>query len=208
MALPIVMQFARAPVAGQVKTRLQPALSVEKALQLHEWMINRVVENCCRPKLWRYQLWVAGEVQHSLFRQLAHTFSVELRQQAGDTLGARMAGALYEAQRDDTVSILIGSDCPLLSSDYLQQALHAIEQGNEVVIGPAEDGGYVLLACRGYFPQLFEAVDWGTDQVLPQTRQRLQQSRMSWFELPMLWDIDRIEDLRRYQQQQSLSFLD
>ncbi|RLA31853.1 MAG: glycosyltransferase, partial [Gammaproteobacteria bacterium] len=65
------------------------------------------------------------------------------------------------------------------------------------VLGPAEDGGYVLIGVRRLSPVLFEGVDWGSDRVLRQTRARLTALGWRWHELRMLWDVDRPEDLMR-----------
>jgi len=194
-----VIQFARAPEAGQVKTRLQPALGIEQTLLCYQWLMKRVVENCHNPNYWDYQIQVAGNLQNPLLQQLANDFSLTLRTQVEGNLGDRMLDAVRQSREDYDQVILIGSDCPLLDKHYLQQALDRLQDGNNVVLGPAEDGGYVLLGCVDVCPQLFADIDWGSDQVLMQTRLAIKQSGLQWAELPTLWDIDRPEDLQRLQ---------
>ena len=90
--------------------------------------------------------------------------------------------------------VLIGSDCPAITSDYLRTALCALSRV-DVVLGPAADGGYVLVGMKKAEREIFAGVDWGTSRVLQQTRERLRAIKRSCFELPVLNDIDRPEDL-------------
>jgi glycosyltransferase A (GT-A) superfamily protein (DUF2064 family) len=93
--------------------------------------------------------------------------------------------------------VLIGTDCPPLDGDYLARALAAMAD-RDAVLGPAEDGGYVLLGLWRAAPELFADMPWGTDRVAALTRQRMAALGWRWAELPMLWDLDRPEDLARY----------
>jgi glycosyltransferase A (GT-A) superfamily protein (DUF2064 family) len=90
--------------------------------------------------------------------------------------------------------ILVGSDCPGIDPDYLKQAAAALHTV-PVVVGPANDGGYVLLGARVISENLFSGIAWGTDQVLAQTQRALARVGLQWIELPRLTDIDRPEDL-------------
>jgi rSAM/selenodomain-associated transferase 1 len=116
------------------------------------------------------------------------------RQPQGD-LGARMLAAVAAAPAAGG-TLLLGTDCPLLSPELLHQAAAGLATHDAVVI-PAEDGGYVLLGLRRPAPQLFAGVDWSTAQVMEQTRQRLRQLGWRWLELPALWDVDRPADVDR-----------
>jgi len=143
------------------------------------------------------QLWVGSD--HPWWAQLQQRYTLSLCRQQGDNLGERMARAVAAAAFDELGLILIGTDCPDISDEYLRAAGSALQQ-HDVVLGPAEDGGYVLIGFsmqhRQRYDALFTGVDWGTDAVLAQTRQRLQQQQLRWAELPVLSDIDRPEDLR------------
>jgi glycosyltransferase A (GT-A) superfamily protein (DUF2064 family) len=92
--------------------------------------------------------------------------------------------------------VLIGNDCPAIDSGFLQAACAALDD-HSVVIGPAEDGGYVLLGLRKKEVNVFADMPWGTDQVLALTLQRLSQQGCKPALLPTLWDVDRPEDLGR-----------
>ena len=93
--------------------------------------------------------------------------------------------------------ILVGADCPSVDGDYVRQAIKQLQEGASVVLGPAEDGGYVLLGLSQIPDGLFIGVDWGSDKVLAQTRNNLLAAGVDWVELEPKWDVDRPEDLVR-----------
>ncbi len=108
-----------------------------------------------------------------------------------------MHHAAASALGDSDAVVLVGADCPGLGLDYMRRALDCLEQGADAVVGPAEDGGYVLLGLKRAAPELFHDMPWGSDQVLTKTRQRLRKLGWRWLELSVLWDLDRPEDLER-----------
>jgi hypothetical protein len=118
---------------------------------------------------------------------------VSLKQQVGDDLGQRMQHALHETLHKYTPAVLIGTDCPGFTADYIRSALESARL-NRTVIGPAEDGGYVLLGVKQIQPKLFDDMPWGSSKVYSKTIERITGKAES---LLPLWDIDRIEDLRR-----------
>jgi glycosyltransferase A (GT-A) superfamily protein (DUF2064 family) len=94
--------------------------------------------------------------------------------------------------------VLIGCDCPGLDGEDLGEALSALREGYDAVVGAAEDGGYVLLGLRHPAPALFAGMAWGSGRVLMDTRTRLHALGWRWHELKTHWDVDRPEDLERY----------
>ena len=94
--------------------------------------------------------------------------------------------------------VLIGGDCPVLNPGHLKQALTWLASGEDAVLGPAEDGGYVLLGLNRVAPALFNTIEWGGEDVLAVTRARLAGLGWKWRELKTLWDLDRPQDLDRY----------
>ena len=123
-----------------------------------------------------------------------------MQSQCGGDLGARMqhACAHHFASRPDQPLLLIGTDCPVLAPGHLQAAARALQR-HEVVIVPAEDGGYVLVGMRRLVSDVFERIDWSTPQVMAQTRERLTQAGVDWLEMPTLWDVDEPADWLRLQ---------
>lgn len=197
----LLIQFAKAPQLGQVKTRMQPVLSVEQSLALHRQLVQRTHEMLHCETLCPSQLWVSGEDCDGFFQSLEP--QPEIRVQQGADLGERMHRAIELGLRQFMPVVLIGSDCPAIDSRYLRDALAALDSV-DVVLGPAEDGGYVLIGMKTAESKVFEGVDWSTSRVLQQTRARLATLMLSYHELPVLNDIDRPEDLAHLERQSFL----
>jgi hypothetical protein len=186
--------LAKAPVAGAVKTRLIPALGAEGAAALHARMIELTVETACKASIGPVTLWVTPAPPHACFTALASRFPMGLAVQPDGDLGARMLAACQAAAAP---VIVIGTDCPALTWAHLREAADVLRGGSDIVVIPAEDGGYVLIGSRQPQPNLFADMTWGTDMVMAETRRRLGQGGLTWRELPPLWDVDRPEDLAR-----------
>ncbi|MEX2366980.1 MAG: DUF2064 domain-containing protein, partial [Pseudohongiellaceae bacterium] len=99
--------------------------------------------------------------------------------------------------QENDAALLIGSDCPGIDASYLHQALLLLDAGSDVVVGPADDGGYVLIGMREDRRSLFEEISWGTPAVFRQTLAKLQSAGLSFEILDSQADIDRPEDLAR-----------
>jgi rSAM/selenodomain-associated transferase 1 len=195
-----ILIFAKAPVPGQVKTRLIPTLgsagAARLALHLLECLVQRL--RVARPA--PLELWCSPDPDHPVFQRLAKASGLALHRQRGDDLGERLHAATRDAlTRADRV-LLIGTDAPSLDDAYCVRALAALDHA-DCVMGPAEDGGYVLLGLKAPAPELFERMPWGSAEVGQITRQRAE--RLGWVchALPALWDLDRPADLARYRRE-------
>lgn len=189
-----LLVFAKAPVRGRVKTRLQPVLDETAALHLHKKLIAYTWQRLSRQAILPAQLWASEPGHERFFLDLCT--AQQLHVQAGDDLGERMRLAAGLALTDATMVLIVGADCPSVDPDYLAEALQKLSSGAQVVLGPAEDGGYVLVGLREpVVADMFEGIDWGSDQVLQQTRDRLRKAGVDWQELSPRWDVDRPEDL-------------
>src|SRR5215831_3608962 len=186
--------LAKAPAAGAVKTRLIPALGPEGAAALHTRLIERTLETACAAGVGPVTLWVTPAPPDAYFTALASRFPIGLAVQPDGDLGARMLAACETAPGP---AIVIGTDCPALTPAHLCEAAEVLRDRTDVVVIPAEDGGYVLIGSHQPQPPLFDDMTWSTDQVMVQTRQRLAKAGLTWLELPSLWDVDRPEDLAR-----------
>jgi len=196
-----IQVFAKAPTPGLVKTRLIPVLGAHAAAELHRKLVTRTLRTAVAAATGEVELWCAPNAQDAFFAACAEQFGLSLREQGEGDLGIRMAGALETAVADGSAALLIGSDCPALTAEYLRAAAHACAGANDAVFGPAEDGGYVLIGLvRRPSPQLFENMAWGTATVMQETRLRLARLDWRWTELATLWDVDRLEDLPRLRQ--------
>jgi hypothetical protein len=206
--------MARAPVAGQVKTRLwqgeaaagfseQRALSAAEAAQLHAAFIADVCSKGVQAGFARLRLYVAGSDAEAMApaawaTQLAQGFTLHAQQ--GADLGARMEHALRtELAQGAQAVIIVGTDSPTLPVRYLQGAMAQLTGGAaQVVLGPASDGGYYLIGASQPVPELFaDGMKWGTSSVLPTTLQRLREHpKLRCHLLPFFYDVDTPSDLR------------
>lgn len=194
----LFIQFARSPVAGEVKTRMIPALGARAACQLHSELVCWTSRTLVNAGLGPVRLAVAGDTLHPLFQQCRDIGVAEVVPQSGTDLGERMFVALRDALKRFERVILVGSDCPGLDAAYLAQALDSLQQV-PVVLGPAKDGGYVLIGARQVSREMFAAIDWGSSLVYAQTLERLQDIDCDWASLPAKVDIDRPEDIVHWQ---------
>lgn len=195
-----ILLFAREPLLGQVKTRLQPAMGQEQALLLYEAMLGRIATTLEDSNLAEWALCVTSNPSHETFVSLCNKKNIYL--QSGGDLGQKMSAAIAQALAQDEVQsvIVIGSDCPAMSPAYLDAAIAVLDDGSDVVLGPAEDGGYVLLGSRRVIPELFDGIAWGSSEVLNATLRRLERLEISYQLLETLWDVDRPEDLGRLEE--------
>lgn len=187
-----LIQFAKAPLLGAVKTRLEPALGQAGCAALHRALVSWVFNRHLPVGQVDSELW--SDSEHSFFDALLANTGVPLRLQKGDDLGQRMSHAFTDRLPHYRNVLLIGSDCPGIDRDYIAAALKALQVA-PAVFGPACDGGYVLVGLNRPCRAIFEDVPWGTEVVMEVTRQHLMANSWDWLELDPLVDIDRNEDL-------------
>jgi rSAM/selenodomain-associated transferase 1 len=188
-----VIVFAKAPVPGSAKTRLIPALGAAGAARFHARLVERALGTACAASLGPVELCCAPNRSYPFFAECAARFGVALTDQGTGDLGERMHRALAAG----LPAVLIGADCPAMTPDYLREAAAALAAGQDVALGPAEDGGYVLIAANRIRPDAFARIGWGGPDVMEDQRARLREVGWRWSELPPLWDVDRPEDLAR-----------
>jgi rSAM/selenodomain-associated transferase 1 len=191
-----VAVFAKAPVAGEVKTRLAPVLGPAAAASLQAGLVRHALALANGSGVGPVELWCAPDASHDFFARCEREFHVPLKEQRGADLGERMHNAVAEALQEGWPVVIIGADCPAMTVAHLRLAGQGLST-HDVVIAPAEDGGYVLIGLSKMVPEIFEGVDWGAAAVMTQTRARLQAASANWVELPTLWDVDRPEDYAR-----------
>ncbi|BFM05504.1 TIGR04282 family arsenosugar biosynthesis glycosyltransferase [Halioxenophilus aromaticivorans] len=189
-----VLIFAKQPLPGFAKTRLIPALGEAGAAQLAEGLLQHAVQQAKAADIGPVSLhftpaqWpVAAHVNQPDF---------SYQPQCDGDLGARMAHACGQisAQNPGRGVLVMGTDCPALTSEVLQQ-MHSALADYHACLVPANDGGYVALAMRECQAEVFSNIAWSTPAVAPTTRQRMQALGWQWRELPALVDIDEAEDL-------------
>jgi len=191
---PSIAILAKAPIPGFAKTRLIPAVGMHAAAVLQERLTEQAVTTAVAAKLGSVTLWCSPDTRHGSFRDLAARFPITLKQQVDGDLGARMLAALGAG------GLVIGNDCPAFTPAHLQTAAAALEEADVVLI-PAEDGGYVLIGARAPCPGLFGGMVWGTPTVLAETRKRIAALNLKAVEIDPLWDVDTEADLARLERE-------
>ena len=189
--------FSKTPVIGQVKTRLVPPLTDDQALHLYRALLQDTLVLCSSFATQEVGLFLSltGEAPASLLPpSLRSRFA--LLQQEGADLGERLAHCFATLHGKGFTRIaVVGADAPLMRRDEIVDAFHLLG-GYDLILGPTEDGGYFLVATTRPLPEIFEAIDWGTDVVLQQTLDRAQAAGVAFALLPEGRDVDRIQDLR------------
>jgi uncharacterized protein len=188
----VVVVFTRAPVSGQVKTRLARAVGDVAALACHRALLQhtlRVVEASGLDA----EICLDGDPAALAPQRLP------VRGQRGGDLGERMHTAIAAVCARGRRALLIGTDCPVLDAGYLLAADAALRDGADVVVGPVEDGGYVLIGMARPQPQLFVDMPWSTPTVYEQTLRRAAELRLDVVVLEKLWDVDDEAGYRRWQ---------
>ena len=188
----LVQIFCKLPEPGKVKTRLEPCLGKQGAADLSGELLERVIVRL-KP-FFNTELRYACDGAHHYLKRFPGLKQI---QQLGGDLGIRMFNSMADGLARSERVILVGSDCPQIDAGYVSHAL-ALLKDHDVVLGPAEDGGYGLIGARRLLPEIFTDIIWSTDHVLSDTCSRLNKGSVNYAMLPLIWDIDRPSDVERY----------
>jgi uncharacterized protein len=188
-----LLLFTKPARAGRVKTRLIGDLTPAEAAELHAAFVDDLVARLARGS---FELRLAWALDPG---EAIPEAAVPGVRQSGAGLGERLYRALADAAAEAPFVAALGSDHPTLPLDLVHLAFARLEAGAPVVLGPAEDGGYYLiaLAAAALSPLLFADVDWSTDRVFPQTLARCRELGLEPALLPRAADVDTPADLRR-----------
>jgi rSAM/selenodomain-associated transferase 1 len=188
-----ILVFVKAPVKGQVKTRLSKELGDSFVLELYKQFVKDVVEKAIEVEtttLCFYPL----EHKDKISGFLGHGFPMVV--QTGDDIGERMANAFKEEFRSGTQSVILtGTDIPDISPEIFTEAFAALSK-NDAVIAPSMDGGYYLIGFNAPFfnPDIFKNISWSTDTVFDDTIRIMKKQNLKYHVLPIWNDIDTFED--------------
>lgn len=193
--------FAKAPVAGQVKTRLCPPLTPDEAATLHGTFVLDTLERTkAAIAKWRLPIdrYVACAPSAALvfFKILEERHGVRLLDQVGEDLGERMHRAFTDLfSRGYERAFIVGTDVPTLPLSEYQRAVSLLES-HDVVLGPATDGGYYFIGLKRPVPELFTGIQWSTADVLAATKRKAAALNLTVGLLTEWRDIDVAEDLQ------------
>lgn len=184
--------FAKQPWPGQVKTRLAAASSADWAARVAAAFLLDTVAKLSSVEADRVLAFAPREA-HDYFAEVVRGRFTLVPQADGD-LGRRMAVFFTEYLRAGAEAVvLLGTDSPTLPLAHVEQAFRELGHA-DVVLGPATDGGYYLVGCRGRLPPLFEGISWSSSQVLHDTVARLEGADFCLALLPPWYDVDTLED--------------
>lgn len=212
----LLVQFAKRPLLGHVKTRIAKVLGEEAALSIHMELVEDIAFRFSRCTACDYQLWfdqksepsevLEPESKHALekLKALIEEEGLSCHEQRGEDLGERMCDTFERSLVAYQSVAIIGSDCPNVTVPDLNDVDGALSD-HDVAIIPAEDGGYVLLALRREAiakvnGNWLNGVEWGSDKALAQTLSCCSRVGLSYQLLPQSWDVDEVADYERWKE--------
>lgn len=188
--IPLLL-FAKAPIAGQVKTRLTSHCSAEQAAEIAEILIEASIRVAAEHWPGQVCLSVWQIEAHPFISKMCERYDVALLSQVDGDLGKKMAAAFEEVGYP---AAIMGCDAPLITADTLARA-HQCLIAEQNVIGPCQDGGYYLIGLSQSASSLFRGMTWGADTVLADTLSAAVRNNIKLVELAESYDIDRWQDL-------------
>ena len=190
------MVAAKQPERGKVKTRIASVLGDARAAELYRCALLDTLALALSISDVTHALSYAPPTDDArrYFARIAPTLL--LMPQSGATLGERLGDTLARLLARFSPVVIIGSDGPDLPAAFLTRAFDLLRDRIDVVLGPANDGGYYLVGMRSMQPTLFEGIDWSTDAVARQTRKRAGDAALNLVELPHWHDLDTVADLQ------------
>lgn len=190
--------LAKAPIPGFAKAWLIPLVGAHAAAVLQERLTERAVATAFASGVGPVTLYCEPDATHDTFLKMVARNKITLRPQPQGDLGARMLAAFGGSAEP---VLVIATDCPALTEAHLRSAAVALREGNDVVLIPAEQGGFVLLGMRKAQPALFSNMPWGGSSVLADMRAQIVEQRLMLIERPPLWDVETEIDLERLERE-------
>lgn len=184
--------FIRNPIRGTVKTRLAQTLGKDKAFDIYKELLEITRQQSIKVNAQCY-LYYSDHIELDAWSETTFIKKV----QSGIDLGARMANAFNEVLQTHSKAIIIGSDCPYITSQIIDHSFHLLSN-NDVILGPAIDGGYYLLGMKSTSPSIFESMPWSESNLYEKTIEKLNQLNYTYTSLIKMEDIDTEEEWNRY----------
>ena len=188
--IPLLL-FAKAPIAGKVKTRLQSHCTPEQCAEIAKILLKESVKRVSEYWPGDVYLSVWLDKDHDFIKTICAEYAIAMTGQCAGDLGAKMQHAL---ESFGYPAAIMGADAPHMAPSELERAHHLLQQGKST-IGISEDGGYYFIGLSKPSPQLFSDMRWGTDSVLEDTLSRAKQAQLELTPLESLQDVDDWDDL-------------
>ena len=189
-----VVVFIKNPELGKVKTRLAISMGDNKALEIYNKLVDYTKEVLLQLSNVKKYVYYSSFIDRQDDWNNDH---FEKHVQSTGDLGTRMNTSFSEVFESCDHVIIIGSDCPQLTSSHINDAFSRLRNHN-VVIGPSQDGGYYLLGMNKHYPELFQGIEWSTNTVFSDTLQIAKNKGLTISELETLSDIDYEEDWLKF----------
>ena len=196
-----VIILIRNPVLGCVKTRLAADIGSLNALNVYKTLLSytrNITNSIDSSRLLFYSDFIDfnDDWEDGIYQKYL---------QSGNDFGEKMLNAFNIALTQHELVVIIGSDCFELNSEIIELAFKKLKDF-DVVIGPAKDGGYYLMGLKRVYPELFQGKSWSTDSVLSETIDTLKELDLTYHLLPLLGDIDTLQDLKLSKLYEQLDF--
>ena len=187
-----IIVFVKNPVLGKVKTRLAKTVGDEKALAIYHQLLQITHDAVIGLPFRKFMFYSDFIDNQDIWENISFNKDI----QRGEDLGERMQNAFDLVLNEPLIerAVIIGSDCPQISAQHITKAFVALET-HEVVIGPAQDGGYYLLGMKHVQAPLFQNKPWSSSQLLTETIEELNNLKKTVYFLPLLSDLDEEKDL-------------
>lgn len=185
----LLIVFVKHPELDKVKTRLASTLGNKKALSIYKQLLEHTLSICKTIDADVQIHYTEDVIQNDIWNDF------EKYPQTGTDLGERMYNAL--SNNDYNKKVIIGSDCFEITENHISDAFEQLES-KDIVLGPANDGGYYLLGLKEVPKEIFKEIAWSSEKVLEQTIQKINHLNKSHSQLETLVDIDTEEDLKQY----------
>ena len=189
-----IVVFVKNAVPGKVKTRLAKTIGDKEALDVYLRLLEITKREVLKVDA-NKEVWYAWDIgKDDIWEEELFSKKIQID---GD-LGEKMKHAFADCFKNGcNKMVLIGSDCPTLTSKIMEEAFAKLDE-NDVVFGPSEDGGYYLIGMSSYKPEVLEGIDWSTERVMEQTELRAQENEIKLTKLQVLNDIDNEHDWNEY----------
>jgi len=193
-----LLVFTKTPIEGQVKTRLISNWGSEGALLLYKDLVKKTLETVRSTDIEDIYLFCTPDIKDPFIKLCSVHFKATLKLQSGGNLGEKMSNAFLKMLKIYKHVLIIGCDCPGITTKDINLAVSKLAEGLDVVLGPSKDGGYYLIGMSQSKDKLFEKIKWGESSVLSDTRRAISSLQLKSYELPERHDIDTPEDFYGY----------
>ncbi len=188
--------FIKHPEPGKVKTRLARDIGETKATRIYSYMAETIIDKTSDPINYITIIFYDPPGKVEEIKNWINKREVQYLPQTGSNLGDKISNAFEKVFTMGTnKAVIIGSDCIDVSKDIINEALSSLES-TDVILGPAEDGGYYLLGLSKFVPEIFQDIEWSTENVLRQTIEKISENNLKFNLLKSLKDIDTVDDLK------------